>query len=177
MSRIARKPLEIPTGVNVKQDGLMIDIKGQNGKFRFRVHESVAVVIDGNVIYVSIQKGCEKTTAMLGTTRVLLDNMITGVQKGFERKLQLTGVGYRVKVQRNILDLSLGFSYPVKFKAPHGITVETPSNVEILIKGISKEQVGQVAAEIRNLRPPECYRGKGIRYVGEQVILKETKKK
>jgi len=177
MSRIARKPLTIPEGVTVQKSGDSLLIKGKKGEFTFKIHETIDVVINNNIISMSFKNEDNEHRAMLGTSIVLLGNMVTGVHTGFERKLLLLGVGYRAKAQGNNLELSLGFSHPVQYIVPEGIAVETPSNTEIILKGIDKEKIGQVAAEIRDFRPPESYKGKGVRYADEKVILKETKKK
>jgi large subunit ribosomal protein L6 len=177
MSRIARKPLKIPTGVTVQKNGDSLLIKGKKGEFTFKIHEAIDVAIDSNLINMSFKSEENEHKSVLGTSVVLLGNMVTGVNVGFEKKLQLLGVGYRAKAQGNKLELSLGYSHPVQYTVPNGITVETPSNTEIVLKGIDKEKIGQVAAEIRRFRPPESYKGKGVRYADEKVILKETKKK
>ncbi len=174
MSRIAKKPLNIPTGVEftVHTDG--VKIQGKMGSFNYQIHNAVEIEIIDKDIWVRAKN---KVHPMVGTTCKLLGNMIKGVNEGFERKLQLIGVGYRAKVQGKTLELSLGFSNPVHFETPNGVTIETPSNTEILIKGIDKQIVGETAAKIRAVRPPEPYKGKGVRYSDEVVILKETKKK
>lgn len=177
MSRIARKPLTIPSGVTVQQSGDSLLIKGKKGEFTFKIHEDITVAVESNTISMNFKTVNSEHKPILGTSIVLLRNMVTGVHTGFERKLQLIGVGYRAKAQGNKLELSLGYSHPIHYVVPKGITVETPSNTEIILKGIDKELIGQVAAEIRDFRPPESYKGKGVRYADEVVILKETKKK
>lgn len=179
MSRIARKPLQIPSGVTVKQTGNVLHLKGQKGAVDFAVDHDVAVTVTDKEISVASKKDKPQASvrAMVGTTRVLLENAVTGIHSGFERKLLLKGVGYRAKAQGNVLELSLGFSHPVQYKAPEGITLETPSNTDIVIKGIDKQKVGQTAADIRSFRAPESYKGKGVRYDDEVVVIKETKKK
>jgi large subunit ribosomal protein L6 len=177
MSRIARKPLQIPAGVTVQKNSDSLFIKGKKGEFNFKIHDAIDVVVDNNVISMCFKKEDDEYKSILGTSVVLVNNMVTGVSVGFERKLQLIGVGYRAKAQGNKLELSLGYSHPVQYVVPQGITVETPSNTEIILKGIDKEKIGQVAAEIRGFRPPEPYKGKGVRYADEIVVLKETKKK
>lgn len=177
MSRIARKPLTIPAGVTVQQSIDSLMIKGKKGEFTFKVSSDIDIAIDNNLINVSLKNLASENKAILGTSVVLLKNMLTGVAAGFERKLQLIGVGYRAKAQGNKLELNLGYSHPVHYTVPNGITVETPSNTEIILKGIDKEKMGQVAAEIRAFRPPESYKGKGVRYADEVVRLKEAKKK
>ncbi len=174
MSRIAKKPLQIPTGVEFSVVDRSIHIKGKKGIFTHEIHSEVNVVVEGNVVWV---RASNKTHPMVGTTCKLLGNMVKGVHEGFERKLQLVGVGYRAKIQGDILELSLGFSNPVLFKIPTGVSVEVPSNTEIVIRGIDKQIVGEIAAKIRAVRPPETYKGKGVRYFGEVIIVKETKKK
>lgn len=175
MSRIAKKPLVIPAGVNVSVDANdNITVKGKKGEFKSNLHEAVVLEMDGNVIYV---KAKSAANPMVGTTRKMLQNMVQGVNEGFEKKLQLVGVGYRAKVQGTQLELSLGFSHPVVFEIPEGISIEMPSNTEIVIKGIDPQKVGEIAAKIRKKRPPEPYKGKGVRYFGEKVVIKETKKK
>jgi large subunit ribosomal protein L6 len=177
MSRIARKPLKIPVGVTIQSNGDSLLVKGKKGEFTLLVPPAVEVTIADHLVNMRLKDGCITNKAVLGTTVVLLKNMITGVHAGFERKLQLIGVGYRAKAQGNKLELSLGFSHPVQYIMPAGITVETPSNTDIIIRGIDKEKIGQTAAEIRGFRPPEAYKGKGVRYADEVIVLKETKKK
>jgi len=179
MSRIARKPLHIPSGVTVKQTGNVLHIKGQKGALDFAVSDDLAITLTEHELNVAAKKPkpLANVRAMVGTTRVLLENAVNGLHTGFERKLILKGVGYRAKAQGKVLELSLGFSHPVKYNAPEGITIETPSNTEVVIKGTDKQVVGQTAAEIRRFRPPESYKGKGVRYDNEDVVIKETKKK
>jgi large subunit ribosomal protein L6 len=175
MSRIAKVPLNIPNGVEFKQTNNNIHVKGPKGAMDFTVPDTVKVTVDGNVVHVSANG--DVIDPMVGTTRKLLGNMVHGVHTGFERALRLVGVGYRAKVSGKVLELNLGFSHPVNFDIPVGITIETPSATDIVVKGFDKQQLGQVAAKIRAFRPPEPYKGKGVRYADEQVILKETKKK
>jgi large subunit ribosomal protein L6 len=177
MSRIARKPLKIPAGVEFKQNEKLVTVKGPKGELSYNTHEAVIVTFEGDVVNVKAQENHDLAKPMVGTTRVLLENMVTGVSQGFEKKLQLVGVGYRAKVQGKALDLNLGFSHPVRYPIPDGITIETPSNTDVIVKGADKQKVGQVSAEIRELRPPESYKGKGVRYADERIVLKETKKK
>ena len=177
MSRIAKLPLNLPAGVELKQADKKVHVKGPKGALDFVVPESVTVNIDGNLVHVSHTKGFEEPNPMVGTTRMLLGNMVKGVHTGFERALKLVGVGYRAKVQGRVLELSLGFSHPVNYAIPEGITIDTPSNTDIIVKGYDKQKLGQVAADIRAYRPPEPYKGKGVRYADETVVLKETKKK
>lgn len=174
MSRIAKKPLEIPKGVEFSLKDSWVSVKGKNGEFKYQISDAVNLEIQDNIVSISAKKDKHP---MVGTTRVLLENMIHGVNVGFEKKLKLIGVGYRAILNGDVLDLSLGFSHPVKYPAPTGIRFEVPSVTEIVIKGMDKQVVGQVAAEIRVIRPPEPYKGKGIRYSDEKVNLKEIKKK
>ncbi|MCL2656396.1 MAG: 50S ribosomal protein L6 [Betaproteobacteria bacterium] len=177
MSRVAKNPVVLPQGVDATVSADGIAIKGPLGTLKFALHPSVAVERDGDKLQCSAKAGGVNGNAMSGTTRALLSNMVTGVSKGFERKLNLVGVGYRAQAQGDKLNLSLGFSHPVVHQMPAGIKVETPTQTEIVIKGIDKQVVGQVAAEIRAYRAPEPYKGKGVRYADEVVNLKETKKK
>ncbi len=177
MSRIANKPVEIPSGVEVSLSGQTISAKGKNGNMSLVVNEKVAVAQEDGVLKFSGREGVAGSVAMAGTMRSLTDNLVMGVSQGFEKKLTLIGVGYRAQAQGNMLNLTLGFSHPVNYKIPEGITAETPSQTEIIIKGADKQKVGQVAAEIRAFRPPEPYKGKGVRYTDERVIRKEAKKK
>jgi len=177
MSRVAKKPVELPKGVEINQSDSGLVIKGPKGELSITLNSEVLVNVEDNVVTFQPRSGSRFSTAMAGTTRSLVNNMVVGVQDGFERKLELVGVGYRAKVQGKKLNLTLGFSHPVSYTVPEGITIETPSQTEIWIKGINKQQVGQVAAEIRHFRPPEPYKGKGVRYSDERVVLKEAKKK
>lgn len=177
MSRIAKVPLNVPTGVEIKRDKTNIHVKGPKGALDLNIPESVIVTIEGNVVEVSANSAFPLPIPMVGTIRKLLGNMVHGVHTGFEITLKLVGVGYRSKVSGKFLELSLGFSHPVNYAIPAGIVIETPSATEIVIKGFDKQKLGQVAAEIRAYRPPEPYKGKGVRYSDEKVVLKETKKK
>ena len=177
MSRIANKPVEIPSGVEVNISGQSISVKGKNGALSLDVNEKVAFKQEDNVINFSGVEGVDGSVSMAGTMRSLANNMVVGVSQGFERKLELIGVGYRAQAQGNKLNLTLGFSHPVIYDVPEGITVETPSQTEIIVKGADKQLVGQVSADIRAYRPPEPYKGKGVRYSDERVIRKEAKKK
>ena len=178
MSRIARKPITIPAKVTVEQVEVgKLMVKGPNGQFDHKVHSAVNVVIENNEISLNLKEGQDEHKAQLGTACVLISNCIVGVTEGFEKKLTLVGVGYRAKLQGKQLELSLGYSHPVLYPVPEGITIEVPSATEVIIKGADKQRVGQVAAEIRMKRPPEPYKGKGVRYSDERIILKETKKK
>ncbi len=178
MSRIANAPVSLPQGVEFKLDGRKVSVKGPKGELDFQLHRDVAVKEEDGSLQVSANDAdARDQVAQAGTTRALLNNMVTGVTQGFERRLELVGVGYRAQVKGNSINLTLGFSHPVDYKLPEGISAEAPSNTELVIKGIDKQQVGQVAAEIRAFRPPEPYKGKGIRYADERVVRKEAKKK
>ncbi len=178
-SRVGRKPVAVPAGVDVTIQSQHVAFKGKKGVAELHVHPWVVVQQDGAQLKVSPREITNdgKHRAMTGTMRALLNNMVIGVTQGFERKLQLVGVGYKAQAQGKVLNLTLGFSHPVDFKVPEGIAIETPTQTEIVIRGVDKQQVGEVAAEIRAYRPPEPYKGKGVRYVGETIILKEAKKK
>ncbi|GAA6146718.1 50S ribosomal protein L6 [Thalassolituus maritimus] len=177
MSRVAKAPVAIPAGVEVKLAGDKITIKGKQGQLELDVHASVAISQEENVLKFAPKTADKQANALAGTFRSLVNNMVTGVSEGFEKKLILQGVGYRAKASGKTLNLSLGFSHPVDYALPEGVTAETPSQTEVVIKGIDKQQVGQVAAEIRGYRPPEPYKGKGVRYADENVRRKEAKKK
>ena len=177
MSRIGNLPVTLPKGVDVTLASGRISIKGPLGTLSQTLSTTVEVTRDGDHIAFRALDESIQTNAMSGTLRALVANMIQGVTKGFEKKLQLVGVGYRAQAQGDKLNLTLGFSHPVVHQMPKGIKVETPAQTEILIKGIDKQVVGQVAAEVRGYRPPEPYKGKGVRYSDERVVLKETKKK
>jgi large subunit ribosomal protein L6 len=177
MSRVAKNPVALPKGVEVNLAGNNVTVKGPLGSLTLNRNPAVDVLVEGEQLVVKAVAGAENANALSGTTRALLANLVNGVSQGFEKKLTLVGVGYRAAAQGDTLNLSLGFSHPVAHKMPAGVKVETPSQTEILIKGIDKQQVGQVAAEIRAYRKPEPYKGKGVRYADEVVILKETKKK
>jgi large subunit ribosomal protein L6 len=174
MSRVAKKPITLPKGVELKvaEDG--IAVKGPKGTLSIHALPGASVSIDNGVVNVQVAEGAEDKFG--GTVRALLANMVKGVSEGYERKLELVGVGYRASMAGKALNLSLGFSHPIVFNAPEGITLETPSQTEILIKGSDKQLVGEVAAKIRGYRPPEPYKGKGVRYAGEKITLKEAKK-
>ncbi len=177
MSRVANNPVTIPSGVTVDLKGAVIAIKGSKGELKQDIHASVDVNVEDSQITFAGRKGFDGAKAMSGTMRSLVNNMVVGVSAGFEKKLQLVGVGYRAKAQGKKLDLTLGFSHPVVYDLPEGITVETPSNTEIVVKGVDKQLVGQVAANIRAYRPPEPYKGKGVKYADEHIRRKEAKKK
>jgi large subunit ribosomal protein L6 len=177
MSRIAKAPVTIPSGVDIKVSGNNLTVKGSKGSLSFDFDSSVSIEIADNVASMVWNKDDKKATAQAGTARAIMNNMVTGVSTGFERKLSLVGVGYRAQAKENILSLSLGFSHPVDFEVPAGISVETPTQTDIILKGSDKQLLGQVAAKIRAYRPPEPYKGKGVRYSDEHVARKEAKKK
>ena len=177
MSRVAKAPVLIPKGVEITLKDARISVKGPKGTLEHSIHDAVEVELEDQHLSFKARAGAENSTAMAGTTRALLSNMVTGVSTGFERKLNLVGVGYRAQVKGNVLDLSLGFSHPVEFPIPDDVTIETPSQTEILVKGIDKQRVGQTAAIIRHYRPPEPYKGKGVKYSDERIVRKEAKKK
>lgn len=177
MSRVADAPVELPSGVEVKLNGQDVSVKGAKGELKMVVHNTVAVSQEDNVVKLAARNGDRAANAMAGTMRALVANMVVGVSTGFERRLELQGVGYRAQAQGKKLNLQLGFSHPVEYQLPEGISAETPSQTEIVISGIDKQLVGQVCAEIRGFRPPEPYKGKGVRYQGEYVRRKEAKKK
>lgn len=177
VSRVAKAPINIPKGTEVKITGQEVSIKGKLGVINQVIHPLVEVKVLDNVLQIAPVDDSTEANAVAGTSRAITQNMVIGVSTGFERKLVLVGVGYRAKVQGNVLNLSLGFSHPVDFVLPKGVTAETPVQTEILLKGVDKQQVCQVAAVIRSIRPPEPYKGKGIRYHNEVITLKEVKKK
>ena len=177
MSRIAKVPVEMPQGVEFNLSGNTASVKGSKGALSMELNSEVEVVQEENSLSLKPRSGSRFAVAITGTTRALLANMVRGVTVGFEKKLELRGVGYRAAAQGKKLNLTLGFSHPVVYDVPEGVTVETPSQTEVVIKGSDKQKVGQVAAEIRRFRPPEPYKGKGVRYADERVVLKEAKKK
>ena len=177
MSRIAKEPVQLPSGVEFNRSGSAVTVKGSNGTLSMELNSEVELSQEDNVLSVKPRSGSRFSTAIAGTTRSLLANMVQGVSQGFEKKLQLVGVGYRAQAQGKKLNLTLGFSHPIVFDVPDGVTIETPSQTEILVKGADKQKVGQAAAEIRRYRPPEPYKGKGVRYADERVVMKEAKKK
>jgi large subunit ribosomal protein L6 len=177
MSRVAKNPVIVPNGVEVALATGEISVKGPLGTLKQALSDDVSVVREGNSLMCKAQNDSTQADAMSGTIRALLANMVQGVSKGFERKLTLVGVGYRAQAAGDTLNLTLGYSHPVSYKMPAGVKVETPTQTDIVLKGVSRQQVGQVAAEIRAFREPEPYKGKGVRYSDEVVILKETKKK
>ncbi len=177
MSRVANNPITIPNGVEVKKDGMIMVVKGSKGELMHQLHNSVDLEIKENQIKVTWDKNNRQAKAQAGTARAIVNNMITGVSQGFEKKLTLIGVGYRAQVKAKILNLTLGYSHPIDYEIPEGVTIETPSQTEIIVKGKDKQQVGAVSAKIRSYRPPEPYKGKGVRYSDEYVVRKEAKKK
>lgn len=177
MSRVAKNPVVLPDGIEFSQNGTTVTLKGKKGALSLDLNSEVQVAQDGNELTVKRRSNSRFASAISGTTRALLANMVRGVSHGFEKKLELVGVGYRAQVQGKKLNLTLGFSHPVVFSVPDGISIETPSQTEVIIRGADKQQVGHVAAEIRGFRPPEPYKGKGVRYADERVIIKEAKKK
>ncbi len=174
MSRIANNPLPLPNGLDFSQQGDVVKIKGSKGSLELNLPAGIAVANQDGVL--NVQSDDAKNHALQGTIRALLGNMVKGVTDGFERKLELRGVGYRAQMQGSKLNLNLGLSHPVEFTPPDGITIETPTQTEVVVRGIDKQQVGQIAANIRACRPPEPYKGKGVRYAGERIIMKEAKK-
>lgn len=177
MSRVAKSPVTLPSGVEVTLNGQAIAVKGGKGTLEFNVHASVEVKQEENVLTFAPRDGAKQSRALAGTTRALVNNMVTGVSQGFEKRLLLQGVGYRAAVKGNILNLALGFSHPVDYELPEGITAECASQTEVILRGIDKQALGQAAAEVRGFRPPEPYKGKGVRYADEVVRRKEAKKK
>jgi large subunit ribosomal protein L6 len=177
MSRIAKQPVTIPASVDVTENGQQLTVKGPNGTLQHSIHTLVELKRDDGVLNFSPRDDSKAANALAGTTRALVSNLVIGVSDGFEKKLELVGVGYRAQAKGKVLNLTLGFSHPVEYQLPESVTVETPSQTEIVLKGANKQVVGQVAAEIRAFRPPEPYKGKGVRYADEVVVRKEAKKK
>jgi large subunit ribosomal protein L6 len=179
MSRIAKMPVKLPQGVNATVSAGAVTVKGAKGALTLPLGDGISVAQQDQALVVSVADGkaTNERVAAAGAARANLANMVTGVSKGFERKLELVGVGYRAAVQGKNLNLTLGFSHPVSFPVPDGIAIETPSQTEIVVKGTDRQKVGQVAAVIRGYRPPEPYKGKGVRYAGEKIVMKEGKKK
>jgi large subunit ribosomal protein L6 len=177
MSRIAKSPVEIPAGVEVKLEGQDISVKGSKGSMTLAINNNVEVKQEENVLSFAPRNKAKSSMALAGTTRALVNNMVVGVNTGFERKLVLNGVGYRTKISGKKLNLILGFSHDVNYDLPEGVTAETPSQTEIILKSADKQLLGQVASDIRAFRPPEPYKGKGVRYADEYVRRKEAKKK
>lgn len=177
MSKIAKEPVELPQGVELSRNGTIVAIKGVKGLLSMELNSEIELIQEEKLLTVKPRSGSRFATAISGTTRALLANMVKGVTDGFEKKLELVGIGYRANCEGKKLNMTLGFSHPVTFNIPEGITIETPSQTEVVVKGTDKQLVGQVAAEIRRFRPPEPYKGKGIRYSDEQIVIKEAKKK
>ncbi|QGM97677.1 50S ribosomal protein L6 [Methylocystis parvus] len=177
MSRIGKKPVVVPAGVTAKVDGQLVSVKGAKGTLEFLVPDDVSVVQQDNAIKVDPRNDTKRARALWGTSRARVNNLVIGVTSGFEKKLEITGVGYRAAVQGKVLQLALGYSHDVNYPIPNGINIVTPKPTEITISGVDKQQVGQVAAEIRALRGPEPYKGKGVKYAGEFIFRKEGKKK
>jgi large subunit ribosomal protein L6 len=175
MSRVANNPVSLPSGVEIKVDGRDLTVKGSKGALALSLVDGVQVSQDDNVLTIAYDSDAHR--AMAGTTRALVNNMVIGVSAGWEKKLVLNGVGYRAKASGSSVNLTVGLSHPVDYKLPEGVSAESPSQTEIVVKGIDKQAVGQAAAEIRSFRPPEPYKGKGIRYADEHVRRKEAKKK
>ena len=177
MSRVAKAPVELPEGVEFSRTGNVVTLKGGKGALSMELNAEVELAQEDRVLRIGPRSGSRFSSAIAGTMRALIANMAKGVSAGFERKLELVGVGYRAQAQGDKLNLTLGFSHPVVYEVPEGVAVVTPSQTEILVSGADKQKVGQVAAEIRRYRPPEPYKGKGVRYADEHVVLKEAKKK
>ena len=175
MSRVAKQPITIPEGVKVELKDNLVSVSGKNGSMEFELVKDVKVDIYENEVLVSY-RDYQESVAMGGTTRAILNNMVMGVSQGFEKKLELVGVGYRAKAAGKTLDLTLGFSHPIKYELPESVSVETPSQTEIVLKSHDKQVLGQVASEIRAFRPPEPYKGKGVKYSDERIKRKEAKK-
>lgn len=177
MSRIGKNPITVPSAVTLSQSGQAVTVKGAKGELSFTLPAAVTGKLDGDTYTVSPVAGFKNASAMWGMSRTMVLNLIEGVTNGFKKELELKGVGYRAQMQGNTLTMQLGFSHDVKYEAPEGITIAAPKPTQIVVEGIDKQQVGQVAAEIRSYRKPEPYKGKGVRYVGEYVRIKEGKKK
>jgi large subunit ribosomal protein L6 len=177
MSRIGKKPVSIPSGVTANIEGQTVKVKGPKGALQVVLPDDVAVTMDAGAVKVDPRNETKRARAMWGTSRTLVSNLVTGVTKGFEKKLEITGVGFRAALQGKNLQIALGYSHDVIYPIPEGITIAAPKPTEILVTGIDKQKVGQVAAEIRAFRPPEPYKGKGVKYAGEYIFRKEGKKK
>lgn len=175
MSRIANASITVPAGVDVNISGQSVTVKGTKGTMQFDLSTDISITQEENKL--NVKTGVKSAIPMAGTTRALVNNMVTGVSQGYEKKLELVGVGYRAQLKGSVLNLTLGFSHPVDYSVPEGIAIETPSQTEIIVKGVDKQKVGQVAADIRAYRPPEPYKGKGVRYSDEVIVRKEAKKK
>ena len=177
MSRIAKAAVDLPKGVEAHISDGMVSLKGSKGTLSMRLNSKVQIVNENNQLKLSPVGASKEANALAGTTRALVQNMVVGVSKGFERKLELVGVGYRAKAQGKSVNMVLGYSHPIDYALPEGVTAETPTQTEILLKGADRQLLGQVAAELRSFRAPEPYKGKGVKYAGEQVYRKEAKKK
>ena len=177
MSRIGKKPVAVPQGVTASVEGQKVKVKGPKGALEVVLHDDVTPKMEAGAVVVAPRSETKRARAMWGLSRSLVNNLVTGVTKGFEQRLEITGVGYRAAVQGKNLQLSLGFSHEVKYAIPEGIAIVTPRPTEVVVSGIDRQKVGQVAAEIRGFRPPEPYKGKGVRYAGEYIFRKEGKKK
>lgn len=177
MSRVAKSPISLPAGVTAQLDANKLTVKGPKGELSLEIDQSVTIVVDGGALTVKPTNAEQANWALAGTTRSLANNMVQGVSQGFQRKLELVGVGYRAAAKGKVLSLTLGFSHPVEYQLPEGVTAETPTQTEILLSSIDKQKLGQAAANIRSYRPPEPYKGKGVRYSDETVLRKEAKKK
>ena len=176
MSRVAKNPITIPDSVNLTTDNNVVSVKGSKGELDFNMPSSVSIEVNENIISIKYDDTNQKSIALAGTTRSIINNMIIGVTEGFEKKLELIGVGYRAKASGKLLELTLGFSHPIKYQLPEEVEVETPSQTEVILRSHNKQVLGQAAAEIRSFRPPEPYKGKGVIYSDEQVKRKESKK-
>ena len=176
MSRVAKNPVQIPDGVIVSYESNIVNVKGKNGEMNLSMPESVEIEINESLIQVKYDESSQQSVALAGTTRANINNMVIGVSDGFEKKLELKGVGYRAKASGQLLELTLGFSHPVKYQLPEDVKVETPSQTEVVLKSFNKQILGQAAAEIRSFRPPEPYKGKGVKYAEERIKRKESKK-
>jgi large subunit ribosomal protein L6 len=177
MSRIGKKPIVIPSGITANVEGQTVKVKGPKGALQVVLNDDVAVKLDGAQIKVDPRSDSKRARSQWGTSRTLISNLITGVSKGFEERLEISGVGYRAAVQGKNLQIALGYSHDIVYPIPDGITIATPRPVEIVVSGSDRQKVGQVAAEIRDYRPPEPYKGKGIKYASERIFRKEGKKK
>ena len=177
MSRVAKAPVELPSAVKIELKGQDLKVSGKNGNLSFTINDRVVIQQEDNVLKFSPKDNSKAANALAGTMRSLVNNMVTGVDKGFEKKLILNGVGYRAKASGKTLNMSLGFSHPVDYSLPEGVTAETPTQTEIVLKSADKQLLGQAASEVRAFRPPEPYKGKGVRYADEHVRRKEAKKK
>ena len=175
MSRVAKNPITIPDSVKVSIENSIIEVSGSKGNLNFKIPDSISLNYEENIITVQYQES-QQSVALAGTTRALVNNMVIGVSEGFQKKLQLVGVGYRAKASGKLLELSLGFSHPVKYQLPEDVSVETPSQTEVILSSHNKQALGQAAAEIRAFRPPEPYKGKGVKYADEVIKRKEAKK-